>query len=216
MPGIRIWGPLRKHRIEQTSADGGKKRKKKSAKGTAVNRQSSGAGPPGSQSKSLTDPEELSRARCGTRGPVGTQEVSARLRGRQAAPRARRSRREGAEAKAQKRFVSWARENGLEITHQNNGARTARERIRLHAMGCTAGAADILVLNRLPSDPEARGLALEFKAPNGRQSPQQVSWSKRIRAHGWRYHVVWNLQEAIELVESYGLILLKRRQKRIP
>jgi hypothetical protein len=142
--------------------------------------------------------------------PVRKHEVvpAAELRKRKrAAPRKRKRRRRSSteEARQQKRFVVWARGHGLEVQHQNNGAATAKKRIELHAMGCTAGAADILVFDLLPNDQAARGLALEFKTADGEQSPDQIAWQQRVTRLGWRYHVVRSAEEAVEVVTWYGL-----------
>lgn len=118
----------------------------------------------------------------------------------------KRRRRDGPEARAQKAFVVWARERGLEIQHQNNGASSKAARIRLHAMGCTAGAADLLVFDPLPNDPAARGLALEFKSEDGEQTPDQTRWQRRAERLGWRYHLVRTKEQAIEVVRWYGLV----------
>lgn len=109
------------------------------------------------------------------------------------------------EAGEQKAFVAWARVMGLSIAHLNNGASSKSRRIYLHAMGCTAGAADILIFDRIENRNDIRGLALEFKSARGRQSPKQVSWQKQIEQCGWVYHVVKSSTEAINVCLSYGL-----------
>ena len=119
--------------------------------------------------------------------------------------RRKRKGRDGPEAREQKKFVAWARKRGLELQHQNNGAGTKAARIRLHAMGCTAGAADILIFDVLPDEPGVRGLALEFKSEDGEQTPDQVKWQRRIERLGWRYHVVRSKDQATEVVQWYGL-----------
>lgn len=133
----------------------------------------------------------------------GAKASGRRKRGRGRPARVRSG--DGPEAQQQKRFVEWARGVGLEVQHQNNGAKTKAERLRLWAMGCTAGAADLIILDPLPNDPEARGLALEFKYGDGEQTPDQRAWERRVKALGWRYHVVWSAEEAVEVVAWYGL-----------
>ena len=134
----------------------------------------------------------------GTKPPTG--------RARRATGHTRRLRGgETAEARAQKEFVRWARAHGLEVAHVNNGAKTTAQRVRLHALGCAAGAADLLIFDRLPNAPEARGLALEFKAGRGKQSQDQLDWQSRVEGHGWVYHVVYGKTEAIATVRFYGL-----------
>lgn len=123
-------------------------------------------------------------------------------------PKAKRRRRsESEEARIQKVFVKWARSKRLEVQHQNNGANTKAERVRLHALGCAAGAADLIIMDRLPNDPGARGLALEFKTPTGEQSDAQVRWERRVVALGWRYHLVRSVDQAKSVVQKYGLAL---------
>lgn len=102
-------------------------------------------------------------------------------------------------------FVRWARKAGLELQHQNNGDESPARRRYLHLMGCTNGAADVLIFDPLPAVPEARGLALEFKSSKGVQSEAQVGWQRRIERLGWRYHVVQSVEEAKRVVRSYGL-----------
>lgn len=105
----------------------------------------------------------------------------------------------------QKKWVAWARFCNLEFNHQNNGASSKARRIHLHQMGCTAGAADILIFTRLPGAPEARGLALEFKASKGKQSKDQTGWEKRVTSEGWIYHVVRSSNDAKMVCASYGI-----------
>jgi len=122
-----------------------------------------------------------------------------------AKPKRRRRRGPSVEAREQKRFVRWARVAGLEVQHQNNGATTKARRMHLHAMGCTAGAADLIILDRLPKAPDARALGLEFKAPGGKQSDDQLAWKDRVVRLGWVYHVVWSAEDAKQVVQWYGL-----------
>ena len=109
------------------------------------------------------------------------------------------------EARQQKRWVAWARTRGLNFNHQNNGANTKARRIHLHQMGCTSGAADVIVFDVLPYDPPARGLALEFKAPGETLSPNPRGWREMAEAMGWRYHVVHSADAAKEICRRYGL-----------
>lgn len=136
-------------------------------------------------------------------GPLRTHEV---VEPGQVKPKRKRKKTSGqAEAKEQKRWVVWARKRGLEFAHINNGANSKARRIHLHQMGCTAGAADILVFDLLRAWPEIRGLALEFKSAGGVQGREQGMWQKRIERLGWVYHVVRSAEEAREVCEGYGL-----------
>ena len=119
--------------------------------------------------------------------------------------RRRRKKKRDPEAKIQKAWVIWARSRGLEVQHQNNGAKAVARKIHLAEMGCANGAADILVLDRLPDHPFVRCLAIEFKAPGGVQSAAQKKWQARVERLGWRYHLAWSKAEAIDICQSYGL-----------
>lgn len=153
--------------------------------------------------------ERLSDAPRSAFAPLAQHQVvsQAELEKRHAAKKRRRSKKsvDLEEAREQKRFVEWARERGLEINHQNNGANSKQRRIHLYQMGCTAGAADLLIFDRLPKRPEARGLAIEFKSSNGEQSEAQIGWEARITELGWVYHVVFSSNEAKEVCRWYGL-----------
>lgn len=127
------------------------------------------------------------------------------LSGKEPKKRPRRKKKQNTEAREQKRFVKWARDRGIELNHQNNGANSKQRRIYLHQMGCTAGSADILIFDYLPRAPDARGLALEFKSEGGEQSDAQEDWQKRLDALGWRYHLVRSANEASEVCLWYGL-----------
>ena len=158
--------------------------------------------------KSKSQRERLSEARSAF-APLATHQVVAQrdLDRRKKSAKQRRSRKvvELEEAREQKRFVAWARKRGLELNHQNNGASSKARRIHLHQMGCTAGAADVLVFDRLPKQPSVRGLALEFKSASGDMSPAQVEWQNRLRRLGWRYHLVRSAAEAQQVCLWYGL-----------
>lgn len=121
--------------------------------------------------------------------------------------RKRRPRRGyGPEAEQQKAFVEIARAAGLLVQHCKQGSGNKLTRINDWRLGCTGGAADLVIFDRLPKAPTARGLALEFKAET-EQSADQKTWETRIMARGWRYHVVWSCREAVEVCEEYGLTL---------
>jgi hypothetical protein len=121
----------------------------------------------------------------------------------------------------QKAWVKWARLHKLTFCavpneHSrrcrkcgtNDGARVGAHR---KAMGVTPGVSDILIFDTLPSDPMARGLQLEFKAPatpiskKGYPTAKQREWRARIEACGVRYRVVYTAAEAIAVCREYGL-----------
>lgn len=118
--------------------------------------------------------------------------------------RKKRRRPDLEEAREQKAFVKWARARGLMLNHQNNGASTKARRIHLHQMGCTAGAADVLIFDNMV-DSRIRGLALEFKADGAVQSPAQRDWQIDIDRHGWVYRVVYSAEEAQTTCLGLGL-----------
>lgn len=43
--------------------------------------------------------------------------------------------------------------------------------------------------------PMGQYVAIELKAPNGKQSPAQNHWQKRIEARGGRYYVIHSIHE---------------------
>ena len=67
-------------------------------------------------------------------------------------------------------------------------------------MGVTAGVSDSLMLI-----PRAKwhGLCIEYKREDGRQSPVQVEWQRKVEAQGFRYEVVRSLEQFKELVREY-------------
>lgn len=134
-----------------------------------------------------------------------TLAAAAKRSAKNAKARDRRRKRGRPEEKAQKAFVAWARGAGIEVQHQNNGHPTKAGRIRLHAMGCTPGAGDVLVFDILPRDPAIRGLALEFKSDVGVQSDDQQGWQRRVVSRGWVYHLVRSATQAAEVCQWYGL-----------
>lgn len=137
--------------------------------------------------------------------PLRNHEISSCDINESARKKNKKPNKNNSEEKTQKTFVSWARSNNLEIAHLNNGSGNKLSRIRLSAMGCSAGAADILVFDKIPEKPEIRGIALEFKTKTGKQSNSQKSWQKRIESLGWKYYIVRTFNEAKSILNAYGL-----------
>lgn len=78
----------------------------------------------------------------------------------------------------------------------NEGKRSWKQGTLRRAMGMVAGAPDYVILF-------AHGpLLLEFKTPDGRQSPAQKLFQKWCEYVGIPYHVVRSVREAQDLVEA--------------
>jgi phosphoglycolate phosphatase-like HAD superfamily hydrolase len=68
------------------------------------------------------------------------------------------------------------------------------------------GRADIEIRARVPSHPEARGVALEMKSrnPKTRATPEQVAFLERQQANGWLTCVARGSDEAINFLKGLG------------
>lgn len=97
---------------------------------------------------------------------------------------------------------------GLRWCHvPNGGYRSAREAGALKASGVKAGVPDILVFDRVPRWPSARGVALELKALDGALSEEQREWLEALGAHGWVTLVAYGADEACRQLHGLGLKL---------
>jgi len=72
----------------------------------------------------------------------------------------------------------------------NNNPRNEVDGNRMKAQGMIAGVSDMILLR------EGRPpLCIEFKLPNGRQSPAQVAWQSVAEATGAEYVLIRSLEE---------------------
>jgi hypothetical protein len=69
--------------------------------------------------------------------------------------------------------------------------------------GLGVGGADLVGLLR----PSGRFIAIEVKAPSGKQSPEQQAWAAAVQGAGGFYRVVRSAEEALEALEAAGASL---------
>lgn len=100
--------------------------------------------------------------------------------------------------------VTWfalthPRLRGLLFAVPNGGWRTAATAARLKREGVVAGVSDLILLapGRHPA------LCVEMKAGQGRQSPEQVDWQRRVEAVGYRYVVCRSLDDFMMAVGEH-------------
>ena len=86
----------------------------------------------------------------------------------------------------------------------NGGFRNAAEAGRFKALGVKAGVPDILALRA------GRLYALELKAPGGRLSDAQHDMLAALKAAGAETAVAWGLDDALEVLERWGVIRASR------
>lgn len=82
----------------------------------------------------------------------------------------------------------------------NGGSRRRIEACIMKAEGVTAGVADVLFL--YPNS-EYHGLCIEFKTKIGRQQQSQKLFQQAVEHQGYKYAIVRDIDEFIELVKSY-------------
>jgi len=109
------------------------------------------------------------------------------------------------EARLQQVIVAWCRNRGLRPIHvANEHVRNAREAACAIREGMEPGVSDLLIFERCPGAPAARGIALELKTPRGRVSQAQAAWQDRMRRQGWVCAVIRSKQEAVDLLTGLG------------
>lgn len=77
-----------------------------------------------------------------------------------------------------------------------NNSKDARTGGINKSMGVVAGRADLVLYYRCTTT------HIEVKAPKGRQSEAQKEWEHRIRLQGFDYHIVYSLDEFIEILKQ--------------
>lgn len=82
----------------------------------------------------------------------------------------------------------------------NGGWRNLREAARLKYMGVRPGASDIIAFHR------GEFFALELKAPKGRPTEAQLAFIDEIKAAGGFGVVAEGLDEAVSILECWGLL----------
>ena len=105
-------------------------------------------------------------------------------------------------------LAAWLRKRGIWFCHPpNEGRRSRRQGAQLRAAGLMSGVPDILIFDRAPGAPDASGVAIELKRVNGR--PSQVSanqrtWLEALEIRGWKVHVAYGCEDAVEWLVSLG------------
>ena len=89
----------------------------------------------------------------------------------------------------------------LWFTVPNEARRSIWQRTILRAMGLLPGAPDYVFIGRESS------VCLEFKTPKGVVSPAQKNVSKYCNTLDIPYFVVRNVNDALDILESFGLLL---------
>jgi hypothetical protein len=85
-------------------------------------------------------------------------------------------------------------QRGLLFMNYNNPKNALHGAI-LKGLGLVAGVADMTYLS-------PRGVVLiEMKWDNGKQSPVQIEWQRKVQAAGYRYEVVRTFEEFKQLIE---------------
>lgn len=107
--------------------------------------------------------------------------------------------------------AQWLRDNKIPFCHvPNEGKRTARDGMRLVAMGLQKGVHDIII----PLD-NAVTLWVELKTDSGKLDPPQIKWHDQIEERGHASHVIKTDSPRILLEQLESLILLYAPQTRI-
>ena len=113
---------------------------------------------------------------------------------------------EHAEAVALARYLTLRR---LTFAHApNEGKRSPRAAAILKAEGMSPGVPDYLIFDRIPAQPEIRGVAIELKrrAPAYRAPTiSQRRWLAALEAQGWLCHVARGAEDAIAWLVGIGL-----------
>lgn len=102
------------------------------------------------------------------------------------------------ESKIQAEIVKAFQERGIfchSVPNEGAGKDAAIRTGRLITMGLKPGVADLVVFH-----PAGSVTYIEVKAIGGKQSPAQIKFQARCKEHGVGYHVVYSLQDALDLI----------------
>ena len=112
---------------------------------------------------------------------------------------------ERSETQIQRQFVKYLRGARQELTLWTalplGGKRPIKVAAAMVAEGANKGAPDIMFFHRTCEG--WPGLALEFKAANGRVMAHQARWHEDLRREGWVVSVVRSFDAAVEVVERH-------------
>jgi hypothetical protein len=89
----------------------------------------------------------------------------------------------------------------------NEGRRDIRTAVNLKRMGLKAGVPDILILHRVPGNPNIRGIAIEMKREKGGVvSLAQAQFMAKLNEQGWATHVAKGFEDAVAFLRRIGLV----------
>ena len=92
----------------------------------------------------------------------------------------------------------------------NGGYRSKITAAIMKREGVVSGVADLLLL--VPNG-KHHGLCLEMKTPSGRQTELQKFWEKAVVAQGYKYEIVRDIEQFMEIVNQY---MYDKRQSERP
>ena len=114
----------------------------------------------------------------------------------------RRARPEDAIQRAVFQHIRARGVQGLVAFHVPMGGwRRPTEAAILRGLGATAGIPDVIAIH------DGKVFALELKAPSGRPTPAQLDMISRINEAGGFATVVYGLDAALRVLESWGLLV---------
>lgn len=81
---------------------------------------------------------------------------------------------------------------------------TIGQATKMKKQGYRKGIPDILIFEpKFYPFTDSHGLFLEVKAPDGRPSPEQNEWKKRLESRGYKHHFVYSFDEARNIIDEY-------------
>ena len=84
-------------------------------------------------------------------------------------------------------------------------ARRAMQWRKLEGLGAGKGIPDILIFTPPPAFPDARGVAVEMKSPDGKApTSEQLGWHRRLEAIGWVVILAYGFDEARRDLRACG------------
>jgi hypothetical protein len=111
--------------------------------------------------------------------------------------------------------LGWMALENVVYFHVPNGElRDKRAAAKLKAAGVLPGVSDLIFLYYRfdDSSKRLRVLCLELKAPGRRPSDEQRYFGSRVKRLGVAFEVADSIDQAVELLESYGVLPCRKRQ----
>lgn len=101
--------------------------------------------------------------------------------------------------------VQWMELKRITFIHvPNGGKRNYLTGAMLKKQGVKAGFPDLIIFDIPPRQPNYRGIAIEMKRKNGKTSPLQKEWIRKLIQLGWFATVCKGADEAIRVLEDLG------------